>query len=37
MDDLLAEYSPAELELLVDFLQRTTTAGQTATSQLAKA
>jgi DNA-binding MarR family transcriptional regulator len=37
MDDLLAEYSPAQLELLIDFLQRTTTAGQTATSKLAKA
>lgn len=35
MDDLLAEYSPAELEVLADFLQRTTTAGHTATATLA--
>ncbi|MDX6282315.1 MAG: hypothetical protein QOH03_3386 [Kribbellaceae bacterium] len=37
MDDLLAGYSAADLELLSDFLQRTTTAGQTATSTLAEA
>lgn len=37
MDELLAGYSAAELELLVDFLGRTTTAGQTATSTLAEA
>jgi DNA-binding MarR family transcriptional regulator len=36
MDDLLADYNPAELELLADFLQRTTTAGHTATSALAE-
>jgi DNA-binding MarR family transcriptional regulator len=36
MDDLLADYSPADLELLADFLQRTTTAGQTATRTLAE-
>ena len=36
MDDLLAEYSPTELELLADFLQRTTTAGHTATTTLAE-
>lgn len=37
MDELLAEYSAADLELLVGFLERTTTAGQTATSTLAEA
>jgi DNA-binding MarR family transcriptional regulator len=37
MDAVLDEYSAAELELLVDFLQRTTAAGQTATSELAEA
>jgi DNA-binding MarR family transcriptional regulator len=37
MDELLAEYSAADLELLADFVQRTTTAGQTATSTLAEA
>lgn len=37
MDAVLAEYSAADLELLVDFLQRTTAAGQTATSKLAEA
>lgn len=37
MDDLLADYSAADLELLAGFLQRTTTAGQTATSTLAEA
>ncbi len=36
MDDLLADYCPADLELLADFLQRTTTAGHTATSTLAE-
>jgi DNA-binding MarR family transcriptional regulator len=37
MDAVLAEYSAADLELLVDFLQRTTAAGQTAKSELAEA
>ena len=37
MDDLLADYSEADLELLVGFLQRTTTAGQSATAILAEA
>jgi DNA-binding MarR family transcriptional regulator len=37
MDDLLADYSEADLELLVDFLHRTTTAGQSATTTLAEA
>jgi len=37
MDELLGGYSAAELELLLDFLQRTTAAGQTATSTLAEA
>jgi DNA-binding MarR family transcriptional regulator len=37
MDDLLADYSEGDLELLVDFLQRTTTAGQSATATLAEA
>ncbi|WP_020391266.1 MarR family winged helix-turn-helix transcriptional regulator [Kribbella catacumbae] len=37
MDELLAGYTGADLELLVDFLQRTTAAGQTATSTLAEA
>lgn len=37
MDAVLAEYSAADLEVLVDFLQRTTAAGQTATSELAEA
>jgi DNA-binding MarR family transcriptional regulator len=37
MDKLLADYSEAELELLVDFLQRTTAAGQSATATLAEA
>jgi DNA-binding MarR family transcriptional regulator len=37
MDAVLAGYSPADLELLADFLHRTTTAGQTATSTLAEA
>ena len=36
MDGLLADYSVAELELLVDFLQRTTTAGNSATTALAE-
>ncbi|MEV5960330.1 MarR family transcriptional regulator [Kribbella sp. NPDC051952] len=35
MDDLLADYSVAELEVLVDFLRRTATAGHTATADLA--
>jgi DNA-binding MarR family transcriptional regulator len=37
MDDVLADYSEGDLELLVDFLQRTTTAGQSATATLAEA
>jgi DNA-binding MarR family transcriptional regulator len=37
MDGLLADYSVAELELLVDFLRRTTTAGNAATTALAEA
>lgn len=37
MDDLLADYSAADLEVLAGFLQRTTSAGQTATSTLAEA
>ncbi|GAA0929527.1 MarR family transcriptional regulator [Kribbella koreensis] len=37
MDNLLADYSAADLELISDFLQRTTTAGQTATTKLAEA
>ena len=37
MDDLLADYSEADLELLADFIQRTTTAGQSATAMLAEA
>ncbi|TCN32849.1 DNA-binding MarR family transcriptional regulator [Kribbella orskensis] len=36
MDDLLADYSEADLELLADFIQRTTTAGQSATATLAE-
>ena len=34
MDDVLADYSEGDLELLVDFLQRTTTAGQSATASV---
>lgn len=34
MDELLADYSEAELQLLVNFLQRTTTAGRSATAEL---
>lgn len=34
MDKLLADYSAAELELLVDFLRRTAGAGQVATDKL---
>jgi DNA-binding MarR family transcriptional regulator len=37
MDKVLADYSEAELELLVDFLRRTTTAGHSATETLAEA
>jgi DNA-binding MarR family transcriptional regulator len=36
MDELLAGYSEAELQLLADFLQRTTSAGHTATATLAE-
>jgi DNA-binding MarR family transcriptional regulator len=35
MDDICARYTEAELELLADFLRRTTTAGHTATAALA--
>jgi DNA-binding MarR family transcriptional regulator len=35
MDQIFAEYSDTELELLADFLQRTTNAGQSATDELA--
>jgi DNA-binding MarR family transcriptional regulator len=35
MDRLLAGYQDAELELLADFLRRTTDAGRTATDELA--
>lgn len=34
LDDICAEYSPAELELLVDFLHRATAAGENATAKL---
>ncbi|WP_328997267.1 MarR family transcriptional regulator [Kribbella sp. NBC_00709] len=37
MDELLADYSDAELKLLADFLQRTTSAGHTATAALGDA
>jgi DNA-binding MarR family transcriptional regulator len=37
MDGLLADYSEAELTLVVDFLRRTTTVGHTATATLAGA
>ncbi len=36
MDRIFTEYSDAELELLADFLRRTTDAGQIATSELAE-
>jgi DNA-binding MarR family transcriptional regulator len=36
MDDLLADYTPADLELLAGFLQRTTSAGGAATTTLAE-
>jgi DNA-binding MarR family transcriptional regulator len=35
MDDICAQYSDSELQLLADFLRRTTHAGQHATSELA--
>jgi DNA-binding MarR family transcriptional regulator len=35
MDDVCARYTDAELELIADFLRRTSRAGQHATSQLA--
>ncbi|HEX5404934.1 MAG TPA: MarR family transcriptional regulator [Pseudonocardiaceae bacterium] len=35
MDQICAGYTEAELELLADFLRRTTTAGHTATDELA--
>lgn len=34
IDDILARYSDAELELIGDFLRRTTTAGRDATAEL---
>jgi DNA-binding MarR family transcriptional regulator len=34
MDDICADYSPGELELIADFLQRTTNAGRAATDEL---
>ncbi|MGH3342821.1 MAG: MarR family transcriptional regulator [Carbonactinosporaceae bacterium] len=36
MDGICAEYGEAELELLADFLRRTTSAGRTATDDLAE-
>jgi hypothetical protein len=35
MDQICADYTDTELELLADFLRRTTNAGQTATDELA--
>ena len=35
MDQICAEYSDAELQLLADFLRRTAHAGRTATDELA--
>ena len=35
MDQICADYTDTELELLADFLRRTTDAGQTATDELA--
>jgi DNA-binding MarR family transcriptional regulator len=35
MDELCAGYTDAELELIADFLRRTTSAGRTATDELA--
>jgi DNA-binding MarR family transcriptional regulator len=35
MDELCASYTEADLELVADFLRRTTEAGRTATSELA--
>ena len=35
MDDLCGHYSEAELELIADFLRRTTVAGHDATAELA--
>jgi hypothetical protein len=35
MDQLCARYGDDELQLLADFLHRTTSAGRTATNQLA--
>lgn len=34
MDDICADYSKDQLELIADFLQRTTTAGRDATVAL---
>ena len=34
MDDVCAEYTEAELELIADFLQRSAEAGRTSTSEL---
>jgi DNA-binding MarR family transcriptional regulator len=36
LDELCASYSDAELELIADFLRRTTGAGRTATDELAE-
>lgn len=35
MDQICADYTPAQLELLADFLNRTTEAGRAATAELA--
>jgi hypothetical protein len=35
MDDIFARYTDTELQLLADFLRRTTHAGEQATNQLA--
>lgn len=35
MDEIFSRYSPAELEVLADFLRRTVDAGQVATAELA--
>ena len=34
LDDVCAAYTPAELELLADFLRRVTAAGRSATDEL---
>jgi hypothetical protein len=35
LDEICAEYTDAELELIVDFLRRTTGAGRSAAEELA--